>query len=287
MRFLIVCAFFCHCNSAFAFLDHEGVGLAVLSYLYHRLIQLCKGMLEASSVVMITLEQGMWKVSVCVHDCEGTQKNMACRTRHGAGVMGSAQRPHVAPRPARCGGRRPACCGQGARPAARRGVGEAPGSAGDSRVRGGAGGGATGKGALYFLYTPSGYLLVAEVAADRTYATWKAVVDERLKALGTAGLSLLSDRAKALIQRAATGFECLSMPDFFHCIHDLVKRYSLALGQRRRHAQQELMHAETSRGCAKAGCWGCQAAPALRCCAAGRTVRLGGRARVGRRPQSD
>lgn len=41
-----------------------------------------------------------------VHDCGGTQKNMACRTRHGAGVRGSAQRPHVAPRPARYGGLR-------------------------------------------------------------------------------------------------------------------------------------------------------------------------------------
>jgi predicted ATPase len=118
----------------------------------------------------------MWKVSVCVHDCGGTPKNMACRTRHGAGVRGSAPRPHVAPRPARCGGLqqpivaapaghpapgrtgvaavlRPACGQQGARPAARRGVGEASGSAGDSRVRGGAGGDATGKGALYFLYS--------------------------------------------------------------------------------------------------------------------------------------
>ena len=95
----------------------------------------------------------MWKVSVCVHDCGGTQKDMACRTRHGAGVRGSAQRPHVAPRPARGGGLqqpmvaapachpgpgrpgvaavlRPACGQQGARPAARRGVGEASGSAG-------------------------------------------------------------------------------------------------------------------------------------------------------------
>ena len=41
-----------------------------------------------------------------VHDCGGTQKNMACRTRHGAGVRGSPQRPHVAPRPMRCGGLR-------------------------------------------------------------------------------------------------------------------------------------------------------------------------------------
>ena len=115
-------------------------------------------------------------MSVCVHDGGGPQKNMACRTRQGAGVRGSAQGPHVAPRPARGGGLQqpmvaaPACppapgrpgvaaglrptCGQpGARPAARRGVREASGSAGDSRVRGGASGDATGKGALYFLYS--------------------------------------------------------------------------------------------------------------------------------------
>src|ERR671923_2626246 len=39
-RFLTVCAFFCHCNSVAAFSDHEAVGVAVLSHLYHRLIPL-------------------------------------------------------------------------------------------------------------------------------------------------------------------------------------------------------------------------------------------------------
>jgi hypothetical protein len=73
---------------------------------------------------------------------------------------------------------------------------------------------------------------VEEVAAERTYATWKAVVDERLKSLGATILYLVSDRAKALIQLAEMGFECLSMPDFFHCLHDIVKRYSLAIGWR-------------------------------------------------------
>lgn len=97
---------------------------------------------------------------------------------------------------------------------------------------------------LVLMDLPSGYLLVEEVAADRTYATWKAVVDERLRVLGTTILYLVSDRAKALIQLAETGFECLSMPDFFHLVHDLVKSYSLAIGQRLRHAQQALTQAE-------------------------------------------
>ncbi len=97
---------------------------------------------------------------------------------------------------------------------------------------------------LVLMDLPSGYLLFEEVATDRTYATWKALVDERLKALGTAVLSLVSDRANALIQLAETGFECLSMPDFFHLVHDIVKSYSLAMGRRLTQAQQALTHAE-------------------------------------------
>jgi hypothetical protein len=77
---------------------------------------------------------------------------------------------------------------------------------------------------LVFMDLPSGDVLVEAVAADRTYATWKAGVDERLNTLGTTGLSLVSDRAKALSQLAETGFECLRMPAFLHCVHDLVKR---------------------------------------------------------------
>jgi hypothetical protein len=91
---------------------------------------------------------------------------------------------------------------------------------------------------------PSGYLLVEEVAADRTYATWKAVMDERLTALSATVFYLVSDRAKALSQLAETGFTCWSMPDFFHCLHDIGKSYALALGQKLRQAQQALTHAE-------------------------------------------
>jgi hypothetical protein len=46
----------------------------------------------------------VWMGSVGIHECGGTQKNMTCRTRHGAGVRGSAQHPHVTSRPTRFGG---------------------------------------------------------------------------------------------------------------------------------------------------------------------------------------
>jgi len=97
---------------------------------------------------------------------------------------------------------------------------------------------------LVFMDLRTGYLLLEEVAEDRTYTTWKAAVEERLKALGTDVRYLVSDRAKALIQLAEKGLECLSMPDFFHCMHDLVKGSALPLARPMRHARQELQKAE-------------------------------------------
>jgi hypothetical protein len=97
---------------------------------------------------------------------------------------------------------------------------------------------------LVFQDVPTGYIVQEEVADDRSYATWKAVVDARLKALGTEVWYLVSDRAKALIQLAEKGLECLSMPDFFHVVHEIIKSYSLAIGRCVRHAHQELKKAE-------------------------------------------
>jgi hypothetical protein len=97
---------------------------------------------------------------------------------------------------------------------------------------------------LVFMDLATGYLVLEEVADDRTYATWKALVEERLKELGTGGLYVVSDRAKALIQLAEKGLECLSMPDFFHVVHELIKSYSLALGRHRRQAHQALKQAQ-------------------------------------------
>jgi Family of unknown function (DUF6399)/IclR helix-turn-helix domain len=97
---------------------------------------------------------------------------------------------------------------------------------------------------LVFQDVSTGYLLLEAVAQDRTYTTWQAVMDKRLQALGARVLYLVSDRAKALIQLAAQGLECLSMPDFFHLVHEIVKSYSLALGRRLRQAHQDLKHAE-------------------------------------------
>src|SRR6266853_5101245 len=97
---------------------------------------------------------------------------------------------------------------------------------------------------LVFMDLVSGYLLVEEVADDRTYDTWYALVETRLEALGAGVLYLVSDRAKALMKLAETGLECLSIPDLFHLIHELVKSYSLSICGRLRQARQALSQAQ-------------------------------------------
>jgi hypothetical protein len=69
----------------------------------------------------------------------------------------------------------------------------------------------------------TGYLLLEETADDRTYATWQALVEERLTTLRTVGRYVVSDRAKTLIQLAEHGWEGLRMPDCFHVVHELSK----------------------------------------------------------------
>ena len=93
---------------------------------------------------------------------------------------------------------------------------------------------------LVCLDLSTGYLLLETVAEDRTFATWQALLEERLKVLGTSVRYLVSDRAQALVQLAEQGLECLRMPDFFHVVHDIVKSYSLAIGRHVRQAQQAL-----------------------------------------------
>src|SRR5262249_33192779 len=89
----------------------------------------------------------------------------------------------------------------------------------------------------------TGYLLVEEVATDRSFDTWCDCANDRLETFGTEVLYLVSDRAKALIKLAHTGLGCPSIPDLFHLGHDLAKGYSLAIFGRLRQAKRELEHA--------------------------------------------
>jgi Family of unknown function (DUF6399)/IclR helix-turn-helix domain len=96
---------------------------------------------------------------------------------------------------------------------------------------------------LVFMDLTSGYLLMEEVAVDRTYDPWYGCINGRLKTFGIGVSYLVSDRAKALVKLAQTGLDCLSIPDLFHLSHDLAKGYSLSIFGRLRQAQQGLAHA--------------------------------------------
>jgi hypothetical protein len=50
-----------------------------------------------------------------------------------------------------------------------------------------------------FLDVPTGSLRREDIAAERTDTTWKAVGDERRKALGSSVRSLVNERAQALM----------------------------------------------------------------------------------------
>src|SRR6267143_779415 len=97
---------------------------------------------------------------------------------------------------------------------------------------------------LVFMDLATGYWLMEEVSADRSYATWFDRANARLTTFGTEVLYLVSDRAKALIKLAHTGLRCPSIPDVFHLGHDLAKGYSLAIFGRLRQAKRALEQAK-------------------------------------------
>src|SRR5262245_33883567 len=90
----------------------------------------------------------------------------------------------------------------------------------------------------------TGYVLMEEVAADRSFDTWYDRTNERLTTFGTEVLYMVSDRAKALIKLAQKGLRCPSIPDLFHLGHDLAKSYSLGIFGRLRHAKRDLEQAK-------------------------------------------
>jgi len=97
---------------------------------------------------------------------------------------------------------------------------------------------------LVFMDLATGSMLMEEVVADRSYATWFDRATARLTTFGTEVLSLVSDRAKALITLAHTGLGCPSIPDLFPLGHALAKGYSLCIFGRLRQAKRNLEHAK-------------------------------------------
>ena len=78
----------------------------------------------------------------------------------------------------------------------------------------------------------SGYILLEKKTSDRKYQTWFDQVQVALSQIGPTVLikSLVSDRAKALVQLAVQGLGCQSRPDLFHGMRCLSRTIGARLG---------------------------------------------------------
>jgi DNA-binding transcriptional ArsR family regulator len=100
---------------------------------------------------------------------------------------------------------------------------------------------------LVFRDLATGYWLMEEVVAERSYATWFDRANARLTTFGTEVVSRVSDRAKALSKLAHTGLGGPSIPDVFHLGQALAKGYALCIFGRLRQATRDLEQAKQCR----------------------------------------
>lgn len=78
----------------------------------------------------------------------------------------------------------------------------------------------------------SGYLLLEDITEDRCFDTWHKKAMPRLEQLGIEVDHAISDRAKALIKMAVTGFKCESGADTFHAQQDVSRWLGARIGKR-------------------------------------------------------
>jgi len=86
----------------------------------------------------------------------------------------------------------------------------------------------------------SGYLLLEEVSDDRCFDIGYEKTTPRLESLGLEVSHVVSDRARALIKMAVTGFKCESGADVFHAQQDVSRWLGARLGKRTSKALKEL-----------------------------------------------
>ncbi len=104
---------------------------------------------------------------------------------------------------------------------------------------------------LILMDLTSGYLLVEAHASDRSYETWQAKAQGRLKALGLQVRHFISDRAKALIKLATHSFNCAPGADLFHSQYDLSKWLGAGLYRRLGCAVKRLKKVQQALACIK------------------------------------
>jgi len=98
---------------------------------------------------------------------------------------------------------------------------------------------------LVMMDLQSGYLLLEDITEDRCFETWYKKTAPRLESLGIEVTHAISDRAKALIKLAITGFKCESGADVFHAQQDVSRWLGARLGKRVTTAEKSLEAAKT------------------------------------------
>ncbi|CAK8711726.1 hypothetical protein GMJAKD_10880 [Candidatus Electrothrix aarhusensis] len=93
---------------------------------------------------------------------------------------------------------------------------------------------------LVFMDLSSGYLILEEIADDRSFDTWFEKLKPRLEELGATVPIMVSDRAKALIKLALDGLECEHNADVFHGMYEISKWMGSTLGRRKSMAKRQL-----------------------------------------------
>jgi hypothetical protein len=93
---------------------------------------------------------------------------------------------------------------------------------------------------LVLMDLSSGYLILEDISHDRRFDTWFEKAIPRLKTLGIDVNHAVSDRAKALIKLAVTGFECQSGADIFHAQKDVSQWLGAILGRRHEQAKAQM-----------------------------------------------
>lgn len=93
---------------------------------------------------------------------------------------------------------------------------------------------------LIFMDLPSGYIFLEEESQDRTYDTWKEMIQHIAEKFSINFKYTVSDRAPALIKLAVKGLECLSIPDLFHAINEIVNLFGLRLNRKKADLKNKL-----------------------------------------------
>ena len=99
---------------------------------------------------------------------------------------------------------------------------------------------------LVLMDLSSGYLLLEDISDDRRFESWHAKTSPRLEALGIEVSHAISDRAKALIKLAVTGFECDSGADLFHAQQDLSRWLGIKLTRHTATVEKQLNVAQAA-----------------------------------------